>query len=239
MALKKKFSKIRLYHNDGGTLQKGSSVCLFSEKAHYIKNVMRAKVGDSVLLFDGISGEWSCVISRIIGDRVEVLVNELSKEYFPSRKLALCISLVKPDTMRNVVRQATELGVTLIKPVRTEYSSVNDVNIEKCRLWAIEAAEQCGRQDVPEIAPVGTYSQIPELGYRTILCDETGGGREPRDVIHGKGDLCIVIGPEGGFSHNELRIAESFCEKMSLGTRILRVDTAVVAALAYVNEHYA
>ena len=239
MTFKKKFSKIRLYYNGDSPLQKGASVRLFSEKAHYVKNVMRAKLGDSVLLFDGISGEWSCVISCITGDRVEVSVNELLKEYLPSRKLALCISLVKTDTMRSVVRQATELGVTLIKPVRTEYSSVNDVNIEKCRLWAIEAAEQCGRLDIPEIASVGTYDQIPELGYRTILCDETGGGRKPQDVICGEGDLCIVIGPEGGFSHNELRMAESFCEKMSLGSRILRVDTAVVAALVYVNEHCA
>ncbi|WP_249548850.1 16S rRNA (uracil(1498)-N(3))-methyltransferase [Anaplasma phagocytophilum] len=237
MVFKKKPVKIRLYYSDSA-LNKGEKVVLRSDQAHYIRDVMRARISDAVVLFDGVTGDWFSTISEISRKEVKVRVEYLVSEYVKSRDLMLCIALVKQDTMRSVVRQATEMGVTQIQPIRTEYSVVSDINVQKCRQWALEAAEQCKRHDIPEIASVMEFARLNNLGKELVLCDETGKGRMPAEVLCGKENLGIIIGPEGGFSERELVCAESFCEKMSLGHRIFRVDTAVVAALAYVNEHY-
>ncbi|ACZ49213.1 putative methyltransferase [Anaplasma centrale str. Israel] len=237
---RKKPVKIRLYH-EGDEIRTGARVTLNSSQARYVRDVMRARHDDAVLLFDGIRGEWLCRISCISKKTVEVEAETLSRKHVRTRTLVLCFALVKSDTVRNVVRQATEMGVTLFQPIRTEYSSVHDVDSKKCHLWAVEASEQCGRQDVPEVAPVVDFRTLCEFHNperQFVLCDETGGGRPPYEVLHGGRDVWVVVGPEGGFSDEELRLSENFCDKMSLGPRILRVDTAVVCALAHVNEYY-
>ncbi|MDB1135595.1 16S rRNA (uracil(1498)-N(3))-methyltransferase [Candidatus Anaplasma sp. TIGMIC] len=236
MTLKKKHVKIRLYHSEG-LLDSGAEVVLNSDKAHYVRDVMRAKTSDPVVLFDGVQGDWFCVISKISSRYVKVRVETLVREYVASRELTLFISLVKKEAMRNVVRQATEMGVTLIQLIRTEYSAAGQMSTDKLRTWAIEAAEQCGRHDIPVIPPVMAFRELHTLGKKLILCDETGGGQVPGKLLHGKSNVGVIIGPEGGFSRDELDYAATFSESMSLGSRVLRVDTAVVAALAYVNEY--
>lgn len=237
MLPRKKQAKIRLYYKEA-PLSVGCLLSLEGDMAHYVRDVMRARVADCVILFDGVFGEWVCVVEEISRRTVLIRVECLSKEYVKTPDLSLCISLVKLDTMRNVVRQATEMGVTLMQPVLTEYSSVRSVSVQKLRKWAIEAAEQCCRQDVPLINETIGFGSLKDLEKQLVLCDETGRGEAPSKVLHGLKDLGVVIGPEGGFSNDELRYAEAFAGKMSLGSRILRVDTAVVAALSYVNEHY-
>ena len=235
MLPKKKRTKIRLYCDK--QLSSGSCIFLEGEQAHYVRDVMRAKLTDSVVLFDGISGDWVCAIKAISRKGATLVVEALAREYVKTPALVLCIALIKPETMRNVIRQATELGVTVIQPVLTEYSSVRGVNIQKCRKWAIEAAEQCGRQDIPVINETMGFHSLKELGQQLIICDETGQGEVPAKALCGKENLAIVVGPEGGFSEEELLRAEGFAGRMTLGPRILRVDTAVVSALAYISEH--
>nr|WP_241760204.1 16S rRNA (uracil(1498)-N(3))-methyltransferase [Anaplasma marginale] len=238
---RKKPVKIRLYHKEGG-IGVGGRVALNATQAHYVRDVMRAKHGDAVLLFDGTHGEWLCRVSCISKKTVEVEAEKLLRKHVRTRTLVLCFALVKGEAMRNVVRQATEMGVTLFQPMRTEYSSVHDIDSRKCRLWAVEASEQCGRQDVPEVAPVVDFRTLRELhnpDRQFVLCDETGGGKPPREVLQNDREVWVIVGPEGGFSNEELCSCEDFCDKMSLGSRILKVDTAVVCALAYVNECYA
>ncbi|ASI47714.1 MAG: 16S rRNA (uracil(1498)-N(3))-methyltransferase [Anaplasma ovis] len=238
---RKKPIKIRLYHEEDG-IRAGGMVTLNITQAHYVRDVMRAGHGDAVLLFDGTHGEWLCRIAYISKKTVEVEAEKLLRKHVRTRTLVLCFALVKGDTMRNVVRQATEMGVTLFQPMRTEYSSVHDIDPRKCRLWAVEASEQCGRQDVPEVAPVVDFRTLCEFhnsDRQFVLCDETGGGKPPREVLRNNRDVWVIVGPEGGFSNEELRSCEDFCNKISLGPRILRVDTAVVCALAHVNECYA
>ncbi|QJC27646.1 ribosomal RNA small subunit methyltransferase E [Anaplasma platys] len=236
MFQKKKQVKIRLHYNEM-SLKEGCSLTLKGDQAHYVRDVMRAKPSDAVMLFDGTYGDWTCIIEEISRSGVLLRVEALSGEYMKTPDLTLCISLIKPDTMRSVVRQATEMGVTVIQPVLTEYSSVRNINIQKCWKWAVEAAEQCCRQDVPVIKETMGFYDLRDLESQLILCDETGKGEAPARVLCGVENLGIVIGPEGGFSEKELLYSEAFAGKMSLGSRVLRVDTAVVAALSYVNEH--
>ena len=235
---RKKYAKIRLYHGEG-SLEPGKEVVLVDKNAHYVRDVMRAKNRDVIVLFDGVHGDWSCTILGMSRSQVVVSVECLIRAYAPRDSLTLCISLVKHDSMRNVVRQATEMGVTLIQPVVTEYSAVSSINVQKCALWAIEAAEQSGRCDVPDIAPTVDFDGLSHMSKTFVLCDETGQGQMPCEVLHGKTDVAVIVGPEGGFSKSELEYSNRFCAKMSLGSTILRVDTAVVAALSYVNEYYA
>ena len=235
---RKKYAKIRLYHG-GGMLEPGGELALVGKDAHYVKDVMRARINDVIVLFDGVQGDWSCKILEVERGRVVVRVEFLLRSYEKTVSLTLCVSLVKHEIMRNVVRQATEMGVTLIQPIVTEYSVLGSANMQKCVLWAVEASEQCGRCDIPEVAPVIEFKDLHRLCHTFVLCDETGSGHLPHNVLRDKTDVAIIVGPEGGFSKNELEYADGFCLKMSLGTRILRVDTAVVAALAYVNEHCA
>ena len=233
---KKKYAKVRLYHGEG-LLEPGEEVALAGKNAHYVKDVMRAKANDVIVLFDGVKGDWSCKISKVERNLVVARVEFLLRAHEKTGRLTLCISLVKHEIMRNVVRQATEMGVTLIQPIVTEYSVLGGTSVQKCVSWAIEASEQCGRCDIPEVAPVIEFRDLDRLGHAFVLCDETGGGQMPNNALRGKTNLAIIVGPEGGFSKNELEYANGFCSKMSLGSRILKVDTAVVAALAYVNEH--
>ena len=237
---RKKPVKVRLYHEEGGIRASGR-ITLNVTQAHYVRDVMRAKHGDAVLLFDGTHGEWLCRVSCISKKTVEVEAEKLLREHVHTRTLVLCFALVKVDIVRDVIRQATEMGVTLFQPIRTEYSSVRDLDSRKCHLWAIEASEQCGRQDVPKVASAVDFRTLRELrnpDRQFVLCDETGGSRPPREVLHNNRDVWVIVGPEGGFSNEELYFSEDFCDKISLGPRILRVDTAVVCALAHVNECY-
>ncbi|MGN7678746.1 MAG: 16S rRNA (uracil(1498)-N(3))-methyltransferase [Anaplasma sp.] len=241
LSSKKKPVKIRLYCEGVGNAGIGGAVVLDGDRAHYVRDVMRAQLSEVILLFDGVHGEWSCRIIGISRKAVEVEIEELIREYVPTKTLVLCFSLVKGDVTRSIFRQATEMGVTLIQPIRTEYSSARDINLERCRAWVVEASAQCGRQDIPNIAPVLNFSALQGLHNckrQFVLCDETGAGGPPRDVLRHDRDIWVIVGPEGGFSHEELNFAEGFCDKISLGSRILRVDTAVVAALSYANGHF-
>ncbi|MGN7661726.1 MAG: 16S rRNA (uracil(1498)-N(3))-methyltransferase [Anaplasma sp.] len=238
---KKKPVKIRLYCKDAGSTGVGGVVVLDGDLAHYVRDVMRAQLSEVVLLFDGVQGEWSCRVVGISRKAVEVEIEELVRGCVPTKALVLCFALVKGDVTRSIVRQATEMGVTLIQPIRTEYSSARDINLEKCRAWIAEASAQCRRQDIPNIAPAMNFSALRELHNcerQFVLCDETGAGGLPRDVLRNDKEMWVIIGPEGGFSHKELNFADGFCDKISLGSRILRVDTAVVAALSYANGHF-
>ncbi|MCU7611943.1 16S rRNA (uracil(1498)-N(3))-methyltransferase [Anaplasma capra] len=237
---RKKPIKVRLYNEDS-KVGVGGRVVLDAGQAHYVRDVMRARCNDVISLFDGMRGEWLCRISCISHKTVEVEIEKPLKEYVPTRDLVLCFALVRNDIVRSIVRQSTEMGVTLLQPVYTKYSSVSDIDRRKCRLWAIEASEQCGRQDIPQVAPVVDFIALREFcspERQFVLCDETGTGKPPREVLRGDRDAWVIVGPEGGFSGEELHFSEGFCDKISLGPRILRVDTAVVCALAYANDCY-
>ncbi|KJV68895.1 16S rRNA (uracil(1498)-N(3))-methyltransferase [Candidatus Neoehrlichia procyonis] len=236
---KKKEIKIRLYTHFKISL--GIKVILEKFQIHYVYYVMRAKLFDKVRLFNGKDGEWIGEITLISCNFIEITAVQLIKKQYVTRDLTLYFAPVKSVDMSNIVRQATEMGVTSICPIYTEYTVVKNVNLEKFRTWAIKASEQCERLDVPKIMPMISFIKLKELclqGKEYIICDETGQGKSPNEVLMGKNNVAVIIGPEGGFSHYELEFAKSFCNSMSLGLRILKVDTAIICALSYVNEYY-
>lgn len=229
-------SKIRLYVDE--KLGQGFSIFLNHTQNHYLKNVMRVKKRSNVLLFNGKDGLWLGEVD-MLNNKLVVQLKELVANQEYEQDLPLYFAPVKSAALGNIVRQATEMGVTSLHPIYTEYTVIKKINIERMKLQLIEAAEQCERLTVPKIFSSISFTELKSINNKYfVLCDETGGGKSPHEILKDKKNVALIIGPEGGFSPKELSLAESFCVKMSLGKRILRVDTAVVTALAYVNQYY-
>ncbi len=201
--------------------------------AHYLLNVMRLKAGDPVLLFDNRSGEWLAAVAdaskRSLTLRIERLMHAI--EQVPD--LWLCFAPVKKARLDWIIEKATELGVARLQPVITERTIVERVKRERLEAQIIEACEQCGRTSVPALAdPV----KLPQLlrdwpADRALLfADEAGGA--PLASIDAPAPAAILTGPEGGFTDREraLLIETPAVRRMALGPRILRAETAAIAA---------
>ena len=202
---------------------------------------MRLKTGDSLLVFNGRDGEWRCVISEILKKGVVLRAEEQVRPQAMGPDVDLLIAVVKKSALEFAVEKATELGARRVKLVVTQRTQVQHVRMDRLDAIAIEAAEQTGRTDVPMIdAPVKLADLLDgweagmDSGRRLMFCDETGGAPVTGAVAEaGASPWAILIGPEGGFSPEErerLR-ALPFTTAVSLGPRILRADTAAVAAL--------
>ena len=216
----------------------GATVSLTAEQAHYLRNVLRAELGTELFVFDGKNGEFSAVLSTLGKKDGQIQICRHLKSQPEKRDLRLYFSPLKRDCTELVVEKATELGATQIVPVITEYTSVKRVNTDRLRLIAVEACEQCRRLDVPEISePVG-LGQLLERQNETkpllIHLDETGRGQKADVLLKELKAAAFLVGPEGGFSENERAlIAQTpHTAGMDLGERILRAETAAIAALS-------
>lgn len=207
------------------------------DQSRYLTQVMRLKLGDSLLAFNGRDGEWRCVITEILKKGVVLRAEELVRPQATGPDVQLLIAVVKKSALEFAVEKATELGARRVGLVVTQRTQVQHVRMDRLDAIAIEAAEQTGRLDVPMIdepVKLGELLDSWEAGRGLMFCDETGG--EPVAgalTAAGAGPWAILIGPEGGFSPEErerLR-ALPFTTAVSLGPRILRADTAAVAAL--------
>jgi 16S rRNA (uracil1498-N3)-methyltransferase len=232
-------AKVRLYVDH--ELGEGQSIVLSRDQAHYLFGVMRLNVGDSVKLFNGHAGEWAAQV-REAGKRAGIL--ECLQQTRPQQNppdLWLLFAPIKKARTDFIVEKATEMGAARIQPVQTTFTNAERIRQDRLQAHAVEAAEQCGGTFVPQVAELLKLDQIlsdwPE-DRRLMFCDEslaehssalTGGlveGEQP-------GKWAILIGPEGGFSDAErARLAAMPCTtSIRLGPRILRADTAAVAAL--------
>lgn len=207
------------------------------DQSRYLTQVMRLKLGDSLLVFNGRDGEWRCVIAEILKKGVVLRVGEQVRPQTMGPDVQLLIAVVKKSALEFAVEKATELGARRIGLVVTQRTQTQHVRMDRLDAIAIEAAEQTGRLDVPMIdAPVklGELLDGWEAGRRLMFCDETGGAPAMGALIPNPSKpWAILIGPEGGFSPEErerLR-ALPFAVAVSLGPRILRADTAAIAAL--------
>lgn len=204
-------------------------------QAHYLGNVMRLGEGDHLLLFDGCSGEWLGRIVTASKRRLTVLVEQQIREAEIIPEVWLAFAPIKRAQVDWMVEKATELGVARLLPVLTQRTMVERVKGERLEAIAIEAAEQCGRTRLPEIAdPValGKLLEQRDPARRLYFADENGG--EPASNAFKPGATMIIIGPEGGFTDEEratIRAAPNSVP-VSLGPRILRAETAALAALA-------
>jgi 16S rRNA (uracil1498-N3)-methyltransferase len=214
-------------------LGKGASVALDAGQANYLGNVLRLGVGEHVLLFDGASGEWIARIAEAGRKRMALAVEDRTREQEKVPDCWLAFAPVKRAQTDWLVEKATELGIARLLPVITERTIVERVKLDRLRSIAIEAAEQCNRTSVPAIdEPVPLASFLKGLFGRILyFADETGG--EAAAKAFKPGPAVILTGPEGGFTDDEraaIRAAPG-AVPISLGSRILRAETAALAAV--------
>lgn len=203
--------------------------------AHYLLNVMRLKVGDPILLFDNRTGEWLAVIADAAKRSLTLRIERQTKAIEQVPDLWLCFAPVKKARLDWIIEKATELGVARLQPVITERTIVERVKRERLEAQIVEACEQCGRTALPTLAePVKLDRLLKEWpAERALLfADEAGGA--PFTTIDAPAPAAILTGPEGGFTtrERELLIASAAVRRIALGPRILRAETAAIAATA-------
>jgi len=215
-------------------LSEGAAVELDAGQANYLGNVLRLGVGAELLAFDGLSGEWLARISEAAKKRMVLSVERKTREAESIPDVWLAFAPVKRAQTDWIVEKATELGAARLVPVMTHRTVAERVRLDRLESIAIEAAEQCGRTRVPEIVePMKLARFIEELDPARILyfADETGG--EPLVSALREGPAAILVGPEGGFTDEERAFVRgSRASAISLGPRILRAETAALAALS-------
>jgi 16S rRNA (uracil1498-N3)-methyltransferase len=220
----------------------GSTITLPESAAHHATRVLRLRIGDPVTLFDGDGAEWHGTIASV-GREVNVAVHAAGNGIpEPALRITLVQSLPSGDKMDWVVQKAVELGVTAIQPVSAKRSVVKlegDRARKRIQHWqevAISACEQCGRNTVPTVLPLLDFSQYlayahKEDGLRFLL--DPVDGHRLREMDKPEGHFSLLIGPEGGFDDSEIEAARSVgFVPLQLGPRVLRTETAGLAALA-------
>ena len=229
-------TKIRLYVECD--LVAGEIISLGASQVHYLRNVLRLMTGDQVALFNGRDGEWLARIDKIGKRQASLKLTEQSHKQSPESDVWLLFSPVKRAPMDYLIQKATELGASTLLPITTQRTTVDRINLTRLSTTAVEAAEQCRRLTVPELRSVHSLNQIlaswPPDRF-LIFCDESGAPSPKTALAKGKsGPWGILIGPEGGFDPKEREMLrqQSFVIPMRLGPRILRAETAAVAALS-------
>jgi len=218
-------------------------VPLAEAQHHYLRHVMRRPDGAPLLLFNGRDGEWRATFEGRGKKAGVARVVDRRREQAVEPDVWLCFAPVKRARLDYIAEKATELGAALLQPVLTQHTIVERVNVERLRANAVEAAEQSERLTVPEVrAPLVLDRLLGgwPTGRRLLMCDETGGGPPIAEVLGGLDPAArgapwaILVGPEGGFAATELDAVRRMTDVMAvgLGPRILRADTAALAALA-------
>lgn len=230
-------SKTRLFLPVSG-FQKGALVPLDDRGVHYLRNVLRLDAGAYVTVFNGQDGSWTACI-REIGKKKGILeLEEQAAEQESVPDLWLLFAPVKRDRIDYLVEKATELGVADMQPVITKRTQVERVKMDRLRAHAIEALEQCGRTHIPQIEePVKLDALLSnwDLKRHILYCDEMLAGENGQAQDLPSGPWAILIGPEGGFDESERNMLHKHpaTHPISLGPRILRADTAALAAITY------
>ncbi len=223
-------------------LAAGVAVGLSSSQVNYLKNVMRLAVGDPVILFNGRDGEWRADVSEWSKKAGALQCREQTRIQTPQPRLRYLFAPLKAARLDYMVQKATEMGAGSLEPVLTRHTMVSRVNTERMKANAVEAAEQCTMLTVPDVMePVSLEAALRDWppDATLVYCDEAADTASPLDALQriGPGALGVLIGPEGGFSEDERRMLGSldFVAAISLGPRIMRADTAAVAALAVIQ----
>lgn len=217
----------------------GAVLPLRHDQTHYLVNVMRQGEGAEIRLFNGRDGEWAAGLTEVRKKVWAARVDRMERPWSEGRDLDLVVAVVKRGRLETIVEKAAELGARRVRPVLTERTNAARVGLERLRAIAIEAAEQTGRLDVPDILEPAPLAKVladwPE-GRRLMFCDEAGDARPAADALGREpvgAPWAILIGPEGGFTPAEREAARRVegALPVSLGPRILRADTAAIAAL--------
>ena len=237
-------------------LTAGETVPVERDQANYLLNVLRLKAGDAILGFNGRDGEWLARVASGGKKHCDLVLERQTRPQEAGPDIDYLFAPLKRSRLDYMVQKATELGVARLRPVITRRTIAERVNVERMRANAIEAAEQCGILRIPDVLePVKLDRILAEwdASRRLIFCDESAdlanpvealsfgvrhAGSAPADLTpNAPLPLAVLIGPEGGFdpAEREMLLRKPFTIAISLGPRIMRADTAAVAALALVN----
>jgi 16S rRNA (uracil1498-N3)-methyltransferase len=223
-------------------LAAGAEVPLDHAQAHYLTTVLRLKSGAGVLLFNGRDGEWSAALA-VQKRAAAAVVGAKARDQTAPADLHYLFAPLKSARLDYMVQKAVEMGASRLQPVLTRHGQVARVNLERMRANAIEAAEQCGILSIPEIAePAELFRLLAarEASRIIVFCDEDAEVADPLAALSGvppHSPLAVLVGPEGGFAEDERAALVKLPNvvRIALGPRILRADTAAVAALAVVQ----
>lgn len=224
-------------------LANGADLDVSREASHYLASVLRMREGDALLVFNGRDGEWLSNITKADKKQVTLTLQRQTRPQTRVPDIDYLFAPLKHARLDYVVQKAVEMGAGRILPVITQHTQSTRINHERMKANIIEAAEQCGILSVPELCEEAKLADVMaswDPARKLILCDERADAKDPVSVLKEipKGPLAVLIGPEGGFSAEERNnlISKPYVIRLSLGPRILRADTAGVAALALVQS---
>lgn len=228
-----------------GPLIDGEEITLDKACSNYLVNVLRMKVGEALLVFNGRGGEFHAEIAQAVKKAVVLSVIKQTRVQTPPGNIDYCFAPLKQARLDYMMQKATEMGAARLRPVITAHTQVTRLNLDRVRANVIEAAEQCGILSVPEVMEPVKLSALladwetekPERSL--IFCDEATENDDPVSLLKkiAATHHAVLIGPEGGFSDEErdALLCCDFVHTIPLGPRILRADTAAVAALAVIQ----
>jgi 16S rRNA (uracil1498-N3)-methyltransferase len=214
---------------------------LAQDQAHYVRDVMRLKPGDPLRLFNGHDGEWLAYLGQVTRKSVSLRLEKKLADASPPPDIDFIFAPLKHARLDYLVQKATELGARRLRPVITQRTIVERINLERMRANAVEAAEQCNLVFVPDVAEPQKLDRLLvgwEARRALIYCDEGAEGQDTLAVLKGlRLPAALLVGPEGGFTPEEKAglTRLPFVTAISLGPRIMRADTAGTAALALVQ----
>lgn len=218
-------------------------VLLDRNQANYLLNVLRLGRGDAVLLFNGRDGEWQASLSSVGKRSVSAAIRARLRTQPPVEDLHFLFAPLKHARLDYMVQKAVEMGASLVQPVITRHTQVTRINLDRMRANVIEAAQQCGVLGLPDVAEPMPLDRIADDANRVLVfCDKSAEVADPVVALGAarsdvRQPLAVLIGPEGGFTDEEraFLLKRSKVVRIALGPRILRADTAAVAALALVQ----
>jgi 16S rRNA (uracil1498-N3)-methyltransferase len=226
-------------------LRKDERIALDRGQANYLLNVLRLKHGESVLIFNGQDGEWRAEISVEGRKSADLVCAEQTRGQTARPDLVYAFAPLKHARLDYMVQKAVEMGAGVLQPVITRRTQSTRVNLERMRSNVVEAAEQCGILTIPEVREeenLERFLKTLEQDRALVFCDEDAPISNPVEALaelrNNPSGVAVIVGPEGGFTDQEraLVAAHESCVRVSLGPRILRADTAAVAALAIVQS---
>jgi 16S rRNA (uracil1498-N3)-methyltransferase len=219
-----------------------AEIALDGEQAHYLLNVLRLGQGDKILLFNGRDGEWCATLGATSKKKTQAMLEHQTRVQDEGPDLHYLFAPLKRARLDYMAQKATEMGASVLRPVITRRTVAEKVKTGRLFANAVEAAEQCGILRVPEVHEPEKLSKVLDrwdAERLLIFADETAPAASPLEALSAQGPrpLAVLIGPEGGFEPEERTalLAKPFVVPISLGPRVMRADTAAVAALALVN----
>ena len=234
-----KKSKTRLFIEK--KISQNLMIYIKEKQHHFLKNVLRVKLNDVINVFDGLTGEWRSQVISISKDKTALKIEKKIREPETQPDIWLIFAPIKIFRLNIIIQKAVELGVSKFIPCKTEFSNFDKLNYKNLELNAIEAAQQCERLDVPKIEKIiNLDAMIKELpdDRALVFCDESDTNLpsiydELRLNLNNYSKWSVIIGPEGGFSSEEREIIKKQKNilHVTLGSRILRSDTAAISSL--------